>query len=93
MSWRSSTASDDDQKRDDVVIIDREGGGGKMLVKETIFRTADTDGDNVGRHRICVYLLLSLPERTNAMDKGGRDDNRRVEGDVCQYGRGQVGGQ
>jgi hypothetical protein len=27
------------------------------------------------------------------MYEGGRDDNRRVEGDVCQYGRGRVGGQ
>ncbi len=26
------------------------------------------------------------------MDEGGRDDDRRVEGDVCQYGRGRVGG-
>jgi hypothetical protein len=27
------------------------------------------------------------------MDEGGRDDDRRVEGDVCRYGQGQVGGQ
>jgi hypothetical protein len=27
------------------------------------------------------------------MDEGGRDDDRRVEGDVRQYGRGRVGGQ
>jgi hypothetical protein len=27
------------------------------------------------------------------MDEGGRDDDRRVEGDVRRYGQGQVGGQ
>jgi hypothetical protein len=27
------------------------------------------------------------------MDEGGRDDDRRVEGDVRRYGQRQVGGQ
>jgi hypothetical protein len=27
------------------------------------------------------------------MDEGGRDDDRQVEGDVRQYGRGRVGGR
>ena len=27
------------------------------------------------------------------MDKGGRDDDQRVEGNVPQYGRGRVGGR
>ena len=27
------------------------------------------------------------------MDEGGRDDDRLVEGDVRQYGRGRVGGR
>jgi hypothetical protein len=27
------------------------------------------------------------------MDEGGRDDDQRVEGDACRYGRGRVGGQ
>jgi hypothetical protein len=27
------------------------------------------------------------------MDEGGQDDDRRVEGDVRQYGRGRVGGR
>ena len=86
MSWRSSTASDDDRKHDDVAVIDREGGGGKMLVTETIFRTTDTDDGDVGRRRIRLSLSLSLPERTNAMEKGGREDevdDREEDDDVA----------
>ena len=53
----------------------------------------DEDEDKDEEEKASIGGDESTGGNEEEMDEGGRDDDRRVEGDVRRYGRGRVGGR